>query len=326
MNRTLEFWTIGDTRTASTRLRIHQYAPLLAADDLAPRIRAIPHGFAPRLGLFAELAAGRRLLVQKKLFSSLELRWLCARVERLLYDVDDAVYLDQGESTRNCERFRRVTEAADRVVAGNPTLAAACADPARAVVLPTPVDTRRVTPGSPETREPGLVVWIGSQAGLPSLDLVWAAWERVQARRPEARLAILADRPPRRLPPGATFAPWTAEREGDLLRRATVGLMPLLDTPFNRGKCGFKILLYQAAGVAVIASPVGVNADLVRPEEDGFLAANEAAWEDALDRLITDPPVARRFGESGRARVVVTHSIEALYPRFRAALLDGWGS
>jgi glycosyltransferase involved in cell wall biosynthesis len=325
VNRPLEFWTIGDTRTASTRLRIHQYAPLLAADDLAPRIHAIPHGFAPRLGRFARLAAGGRLLLQKKLFSPLELRWLRARVERLIYDVDDAVYLDQGESSRNQERFGQVTEAADRVIAGNPTLARACTDPARAVVIPTPVDTRLVTPGPPEAREPGLAVWIGSRAGLPSLDLVWPAWERVQARRPGARLAILADRPPPRLPPAATFEPWTAEREADLLRRASVGLMPLLDTPFNRGKCGFKILLYQAAGVAVVASPVGLNADLVRPDEDGFLPADEASWEDALDRLIADPAAARRFGEVGRARVVATHSIQALYPRFRAALLDGWG-
>ena len=326
MSRTLEFWTIGDARTASSRLRVHQYVPSLAADGLAPRIRAIPHGFAPRLGLFGKLTAGCRLLVQKKLFSPLELRWLRARGEQLLYDVDDAVYLDEGQSTRNRERFRRTTEAADRVLAGNPTLAAACADPARAVVLPTPVDTRRVTPGSVGVREPGLAVWIGSRAGLPSLDLVWPAWERVHARRPESRLAVLADRAPRRLPPGATFAPWTAERESDLLRRAAIGLMPLLDTPFNRGKCGFKILLYQAAGMAVAASPVGVNADLVQPGEDGFLAAHETAWEDALDRLIADPAAARRFGEAGRANVVATHSIEALYPRFRSALLDGWRS
>ncbi|MEW6071648.1 MAG: hypothetical protein AB1726_03500, partial [Planctomycetota bacterium] len=89
----IAIWTIGDTRTASTRLRIHQYLPLLAAEGIHPRVRAVPHGFLPRIALLASLGRPRTLLVQKKLFSPAELRRLRGRAERLLYDVDDAVYL-----------------------------------------------------------------------------------------------------------------------------------------------------------------------------------------------------------------------------------------
>jgi hypothetical protein len=171
----LEIWTIGGTRTASSRLRIHQYAPLLAADDLIERIRAIPHGFASRLGLFARLAPGRRLLVQKKLFSP---RLLVTRAG----GTTSLRCRRRGISTRRehakPRRFRRVTEAADRVVAES-TLAAACADPGRAVVVP-PVDLRRVTPGPPEleSRPP-----YGSEAAVFPARSGVAAWERVPADR-----------------------------------------------------------------------------------------------------------------------------------------------
>lgn len=319
----ITIWTIGDERTASTRLRIHQYLPLLAAEGIHPRVRAVPHGFVPRMALFASLGRPRVLLVQKKLFSPLELRRLRGRAERLLYDVDDAVHLDEGGSTRNRDRFLAVTAAADRVLAGNATLAAACAEPSRAIALGTPVDTTRIAPAPAEGRDPFLAAWIGSRAGLPSLELVRPAWERVRARVHAARWVIMADRPPAWRAEGVEFTAWSPDAERALLARASVGLMPLLDTPFNRGKCGFKILLYQAAGIAVVASPIGVNTELVRPLEDGFLAGDASGWEEALSRLLLDRAFAARCGAAGRAQVERAHSVEALYPRFRAALLEG---
>ncbi len=319
----LQIWTIGDRSTGSTRLRIHQYLPRLAADGLAVRVRTIPRGFFPRLLLKSSLHRGDRLLVQKKLFAPAELARLRDRAGTLLYDVDDAVYLDGPGSARNRERWEAVTEAADRVLAGNRTLAGASVRPERARVVPTPVDTERHRPSQFGEREPGLLVWIGSRAGLASLAPVLGAFPRARARAPRARLAICADRPPAALPDGASFVRWSLKAESELLARAWAGLMPLDDTPFNRGKCGFKILLYRAAGLAVAASPVGVNAELVAPGEDGFLPAGPEAWEEAMARLAADPDTARRFGEAGRERVVATHSVAAVYPAFRDAVTEG---
>ncbi len=322
MSGSLHVWTIGDARTASTRLRVHQYLTRLAADGIHPRVRRIPNGFIPRLWLKASLRGGDRLLIQKKLFSPWELERLADRAGRLLYDVDDAVYLDGPGSSRNRDRWRAVTGAADRVLAGNEVLAAAAARPERVEVLPTPVDTGLIRPVPPGDRTRGLLAWIGSRTNLPNLDPVFPAFARVAARRPGARLVVMADVPPPALPEGAVFAPWSEAAERDLLQRAVAGIMPLDDTPFNRGKCGFKILLYQAAGLAVAASPVGVNPALVTAERDGFLPASGAAWEEALDRLAGDPALAARLGAAGRDRVVRTRSVETLYPRFRAALLE----
>ena len=233
------------------------------------------------------------------------------------------MYLDGPGSTRNRDRWGAVTRAADRVLAGNRTLAEASARPERAVVIPTPVDTEHHRPAPRESRRRGLMAWIGSRTNLPNLAPVLAVFPRVAARRPGARLVICADRPPASLPAGVEFVPWSLDAEAALLGEAEIGLMPLDDTPFNRGKCGFKILLYQAAGLAVVASPVGVNRELVTPGEDGFLPAGPDAWEEALARLADEPDAAHRMGAAGRRRVEAAHSVAALYPRFREAVMEG---
>lgn len=313
----IRIWTIGDVLTASTRLRIHQYLPRLDADGIDARVRAIPHGYLQRLLLRASLKRGDRLLIQKKLFTPRTVADLRARCSHLLYDVDDAVYLG---SDRDAERFREVTASADRVLAGNAVLAGAAARRDRATVLPTPVDTDRIRPSG--RGEPGLMTWVGSRTNLANLELVLDAFARARGRAPGARLVVVADRAPERLPDGVEFARWSLETETDILARAETGIMPLADTPFNRAKCGFKILLYQAAGLAVLASPVGVNRDLVAPEQDGLLLETGPEWEEAFARLAGSPALAAAWGAAGRERVEASYSVGALYPRFRDALLE----
>lgn len=321
MSVRLQLWTIGDERTASSRLRVHQYLPLLQADGFTPVVRRIPNGFLPRELLVQSLRRGDCLLVQKKLFPPRLVRRLRSRASRLVYDVDDAVHLDAGESTRNRDRFAAITGAADRVLAGNPALAAAAAVPARTVVLPTPVDVHAIVPPPSGARNLRLAAWVGTRTNLANLELVWEAWSGVRARLPEAELVIMCDRPPNNMPSGVTFSPWSPGAERELLTAAAVGIMPLHDTPFNRGKCGFKILLYQAAGMAVAASPVGINAELIEDGVDGRLPRDTAGWRDALGALLSDPKQAARLGAAGRARVEAHHALEVLYPRFRKALV-----
>lgn len=319
MSSTLHIWTIGTERTASTRLRVHQYLPRLLSDGIQPRVRTIPNGFVPRLWLKAALKRGDGLLVQKKLFSVEEVHRLRGRASRMLYDYDDAVYLDGPGSTRNRDRFRAVTAVADRVVAGNRNLAEASG--VAAAVLPTPVDTDAVRPAPAEERDPGLLAWIGSRTNLPNLTPAFEAFARLRARRSGLTWVVMADLPPARAPDGVVFETWSEKAERALLRRAAYGLMPLDDTAFNRGKCGFKILLYQAAGMCVIASPVGINADLVHHGRDGFLAG-PGEWDRVLETAVADPTAARRIGEAGRDRVEHTHSLNVLYPRFRDLLTE----
>ena len=233
------------------------------------------------------------------------------------------MYLDGPGSTRNRDRWVAVTRAADRVLAGNRTLAEASARPERTVLVPTPVDTEHHRPGPREARRRGLMAWIGSRTNLPNLDPGAGGVSPGGRPPPGARLVVCADRSPAALPAGVEFVPWSLDAEAAILGEAEIGLMPLDDTPFNRGKCGFKILLYQAAGLAVVASPVGVNRELVAPGEDGFLPAGPDDWEEALARLAGEPDAAHRMGAAGRRRVEIAHSVAALYPRFREAVMEG---
>jgi glycosyltransferase involved in cell wall biosynthesis len=99
------------------------------------------------------------------------------------------------------------------------------------------------------------------------------------------------------------------------VQRFSIGIMPLLDRPFERGKSGFKLIQYMACGLPVMASPVGVNSSIVEEESNGFLATSEADWEQGLRRLIADPALRQRLGAEGRKRAVASYSLAFQAPR-----------
>lgn len=253
--------------------------------------------------------------MQKKLFGPRTVSDLRRHCTRLVFDVDDAIYVDGEGSQRNQTRFAQITQAADSVLAGNSTLAEATADPKKATVLPTPVDTDVFSPGPWSDRDPNCVAWIGSRTNLKNLDLFFPAFEHHRKQFPKTHLVVMADRAPEPCPDGVRFEPWDPESEKALLKRATLGIMPLYDTPFTRGKCGFKILLYQAAGLPVLASPVGVNPSLVLGEHE--LANDTEGWVQGLARAFETPDDLRARGEAGREKVHRESSLAALYPKFR---------
>ena len=103
--------------------------------------------------------------------------------------------------------------------------------------------------------------------------------------------------------------PWSEAGEVAEMQACDAGLMPLPDDDWARGKCALKLLQFMAAGRPVVASPVGVNRELLRHGENGLLAADEAGWEDALRRLASDPGLRERLGAAGRASVESGYSL-----------------
>ncbi|MBE0665612.1 MAG: glycosyltransferase [Candidatus Aminicenantes bacterium] len=116
------------------------------------------------------------------------------------------------------------------------------------------------------------------------------------------------------------FKAWQAETEADDLRLFDIGLMPLADDPYTRGKCGFKLLQYMAVGIPVVASPVGFNNEIVEAGTNGFLAANENDWLERISILLRDESLRRRMGEKGRQRVLREYSLQALVGRWLQVL------
>jgi hypothetical protein len=113
---------------------------------------------------------------------------------------------------------------------------------------------------------------------------------------------------------------WSEADEVKLLSEIDIGIMPLPDEPYTQGKCGYKLIQYMACGLPVVASAVGVNKEIVREGENGFLATSDREWEDALVRLILDPDLRRRMGVAGRIRVEAEFSLQRQAPRLEQLL------
>jgi glycosyltransferase involved in cell wall biosynthesis len=230
-------------------------------------------------------------------------------------DVDDAIFLYRGG--RFAERLAR---ACDAVICGNEYLA----DRFRAwnehvEILATPVDTRRYAPAAarPASDRP-VIGWIGSSSNFPYLYQIEAALDRVLRERPAATLSIVADRPPRFRSLAADrveYRPWRLDDEIGALQATTIGIMPLADSSWERGKCSFKMLLYMACEVPVVVSPVGMNADVLARGRVGLGAASEDDWVQALLWLLDDAGERQRMGEQGRRIVQDRYSVDTIAPR-----------
>ena len=206
-------------------------------------------------------------------------------------------------SWARARRFFRTVEAADAVIAGNRLLAGVARLRRPHVhVVPSAVDVERYTPQVEKLAEP-TAVWIGQRATLPYLEPLLGAVERSGFR-----LRVIADA----FPPGVEQVAWAADTAPARLAECHLGLMPLSDDRFARGKCGYKLLQYYAAGLPAVVSPVGAGRTL---SEGGALVARDAdAWEAALRRL-ADPELRAELGARARSFVVRRYAADRVGAR-----------
>ncbi len=332
----------GGAQVPSARFRVGQLAPALAACGVDLDIRhARVSSYAPEsrlqrpLWLAATLAArlpdiaatrhSRVTLMQREFVSTMAtIEGLTARPRVL--DVDDAIWLNRGDGGF----ARRLARQVDVVVAGNRYLAEWFGTHGRRVeVLPTSIDTARFRPGSAAGAWAGgaarVIGWTGMAANFSYL----AAWEEpvraVLAAEPDVILRVCADRRPSldRLPAGRwEWVPWSPEVEVPFLQALDIGLMPLADTPWARGKCSFKMLQYLACGVPAVVSPVGMNCEVLAQGDVGLGAADPDAAAAAMLALLADPDRRARMGQAGRDVVTTYYAVDVVAPRLAAILRD----
>jgi len=320
----------GGAMMPSARLRVRQYVRPLAAlgialDERWPALTAFPpHSRLMRpawlagtlLQRFAQIVAAGRpdlTLLQREMVSTLPtLEGLTWR-PRLL-DIDDAVHLRRGGWAA-----RRLAGLADLVVVGNSWLADIWRRWNPAVeILPTAIDIAHYTP-CPLPERPA-IGWIGSAWNLPYLAAIAPALQRVVRHFPETEIAVCCDRRPDLPGLPVRYVPWSETAEAGFLAAITVGVMPLADGPWERGKCSFKMLQYMAAGRPCVVSPVGMNREILAEAELGLAAASEDEWAEALSSLLADRAAAARLGQAGRAVAEAHYSLAALAPRLAALL------
>ena len=286
-----------------------------------PRPLYVPFGALARLPQMSDLRSDDVVIFQRpmtELPTTLFERW-AARGRRSIFDFDDAIYERRGVRGK----FRRIVALADRVVAGNRHLAAAAEAPAKTVVIPTAIDTDRFVaqPTRPARGRDVVVGWTGLSGNYRQLTHAAAGIARA-LERTGARFLAISDRPPPKslaaLRP--EFVPWRADSEVADLARIDIGVMPLPDDAYARGKCAFKLLQYMALARPGVGSPVGANADVVSDGDNGFLPADDDGWDAALTRLIEDPAERQRVGTAGRARVEAAYSLAYVADRYKALI------
>ena len=303
---------------ASYRLRIEALIAPLGQRGIELDVKIRPRGILARQRLLQTADAYDAVILQRKLLDGHDARLLARRARHVYFDVDDAVMYCNGpagafERWRTWRRFLATAANVDMVVAGNEHLAEMFRRRgAAARVLPTVVDIGRYCAKAHGPDERPTLVWIGSHSTLPYLREILPVLESM----PRPKLLIVADQTLQSSSIEIEHVPWSAATEAAALARGDIGIAP---TPFDRwteGKCGFKIVQYMAAGLPVIASPVGANRELVVDGETGYLVHSSSDWTKATAALAGDWELRARMGASGRARA------ERLYTLDRA--VDFW--
>ncbi len=313
---------INNPKQASYRLRIEALIEPLALSGFELVVRVRPRGWLARRKLLRSAGEYAQVVLQRKLLDPSDARLLGRHARRVLFDVDDAVMRHDGPAGwvsrwRTRRRFLATARSLDHVVAGNELLAGLFAERGCATsIIPTVVDPADYVVKKHAPTDAPTLVWIGSKSTLSYLRDVEAALAQASARVPGLRLLTIADRTLEPCAIPVEHVAWSKQTEATALVRGDIGIAPTPHTPWTEGKCGFKIVQYMACGLPVIASPVGANAQIIRPEQTGFLPASVDEWPALIERLCEDVALRQSMGQAGRERVEATYSISAAVQRW----------
>lgn len=339
-------------RGASSRLRTYQYLPHLEAAGIEVRVAPlfndrylqelysgrgiswtnVTRCYLRRLMLLFTVSDYDGVVIEKELFPFLPAWaewWLSKRRGGYVVDYDDAVFHNYDLHPRRWVRWllgkkiSKVMRYSRQVRAGNDYLKekALLAGAKEVLMLPTVVDGGRY--GVAIGRSPKALVkvgWIGSPTTLKYVKDLLPVLERVNQRHP-FELVIIGGGTGLGFSGKETTVIWSEAHEVGEIQKLDIGIMPLSDTPWERGKCGYKLIQYMACGLPVLGSPIGVNKKLVVNGVNGFLASDESDWERHLDRLLADKPLRDRLGLEGNKMVKEHYTLQCVLPHY----LNLWG-
>ncbi len=345
------------TEGASNRFRVEQYLPLLRQRGVESVLRPFlcssefydvlyRPGHTARKGWYFVVSSLNRLLdlVRSKqcdlIFIHREafplgppvLEWFLSRSRApIIYDFDDAIWQPNfSEPNRVFRSLKcpakvgRIMSVSRKVIAGNAYLRDyALQHNSQVSIIPTPVDTDRLYPVPGMNGRRVILGWIGSHSSAPYLRMLDRVLRRL-ASKFDLWLRVVGGDYQSPIDQVSTHQ-WQLDREVADLRSFDIGLMPMPDNPWTRGKCAFKALQYMAVGIPVVCSPVGMNTEVVQDGVTGFLADSEEEWTERLALLIEDPALRRAMGRRGRAVVEERYSVKANFPKFLQVLEGALG-
>jgi glycosyltransferase involved in cell wall biosynthesis len=321
---------------ASSRYRLLQFVPLLEDAGHVVRVRSllkdhyleqlygqgrrpagtVAAGYARRLWQSRDNQSFDTVICEQEAFPYLpvhfdRLAWRGAH--RLFLDYDDAAHVRYQRIPLLRGKIARLMAEADGVVVGNSHLMAYAEQFSKRVeVIPTVVDLARY-PLTQRVATDGMlrIAWIGTPVTARLLEPLRPVFEKVQKEHPQIVFRFIGAGEAISIKGLRSETPaWSEATEVELLAQCDLGIMPLPDTEFTRGKCGLKLIQFMACWLPVVASPIGVNCEIVTDGCNGFLASGPAEWAEALHCLIANPELRKRMGIKARKRVESRYTLQ----------------
>ncbi|WP_354579919.1 glycosyltransferase family 4 protein [Hymenobacter sp. UYP22] len=253
--------------------------------------------------------------------------WMIAKVfrKRIIYDFDDAIWIPNTSAANSIvagvkwhHKVGSICRWAYKVSCGNTYLRNYARQfNANAVVNPTTIDTEHLHNQVRNQQQPGPLVigWTGTHSTLKYLEQVVPVLARLEHEF-EFEFRVISNEPPQLPLRSLVFQPWRKETEIADLLGFHVGLMPLEDDLWAKGKCAFKALQYMALGEPALVSPVGMNTEVVVDGYNGYVCTTPEEWELALRRLLQTPALRTELGQNARQTIVDRYSVVANWPNF----------
>jgi len=238
----------------------------------------------------------------------------------IIFDFDDSIWLpDRNEVNRNLawlknpKKTQEIIALADTVVAGNEYLADFSSTYNESViVIPTTIDTIEYQPIDHKPSEQVTIGWSGSFSTIKHFEESLKALQIIKADfLDKVIFKVIGDSNFQNEKLSIQGQAWNKETEVEDLNTFNIGIMPLPDDDWSKGKCGLKGLQYMALEIPTIMSPVGVNTEIIQDGVNGFLASSDEEWVEKLTLLIENPDLRQKLGKAGRQTVIEKYSVEA---------------
>ncbi len=322
MHKNILFISKGET-ASSTRYRALQYFPFLKGNDWVASHITISGGLG---SIIASLIAAHHadvVVLLRKTFPKL-IFWLLRKLsKKLIFDFDDAIFCntDGSHSHTRMQRFKHTIKNCDYVFAGNGYLAAHAKQFNAAVeVIPTSVDTDKYNLDHKKDAQALTLVWIGSSSTKKYLVDILPQLEIAAQSVPNLQLNNIADFQLSSPILKINNIPWQAETEASELNQADIGIAPMLDNNWTKGKCALKVLQYMASGLPVISSHSGVNAEVIQDQVTGYLLKKNEDWPELIIALQHKKSLLQQMGQHGKLFVNNEFSTPAVYQKILAVL------
>ena len=251
----------------------------------------------------------------------------------IVFDFDDAIFVSYRSPSNGylsylkfATKTKTICRIASHVMVGNPYLA----DYARQVndqvtIVPTTIDTDKYKAATKTESRPPVIGWTGSYSTVQHLDTLRGALRKLSALEP-FRLRVIGTSAYKLDNIEVEAMPWRAKTELEDLSAIDIGIMPLPDDAWSKGKCALKALQFMALGIPTVCSPVGVNTAVIQDDKNGFIAGSEDEWVEKLSRLLRSAALRERLGRAGRTTVEQGYSAKIQAPKvheiFRSVLRD----